>query len=98
MGAAGVVPTAQLASALLPTAMGLAGTLVDGDEPKDGLPVGQLYATLLGDKYIQKGTQGLAYAQYISSILEPWQTNTTPGSVIVRRVSDQNPVDVREGR
>lgn len=90
---------AAAANALDPLASGIArganivrsalnSALADGSEPMDGLPVGQLYSTLLIDKYIQKGLQGLAYAEYIKQILAPWQTNVALGSSIVRRVAD----------
>lgn len=77
-----------------PQYLGPAQDKKDGDEPTDGMPVGQLYSTLLIDKYIKSITQATPYLLYIQSFLQPWQANRTLGSSIIRRVAEASFYDV----
>jgi hypothetical protein len=77
-----------------PALEGQAKRMQNGDEPFDGMQVGQLYSTLLVDKYIENGIQGTPYAFFIAAILQPWETNKAVGSTIVRRVAEATYYDV----
>jgi hypothetical protein len=61
----------------------------DGDEPTDGMPVAQLFATLLVDRYISGNKINIEiYQQLIGAIMAPWQTTATLGSAIIKRVAE----------
>lgn len=79
-----------------PTYAGPAQDKKDGDEPTDGMPVGQLYATLLVDKYIAdpRILQATPYLTFIQAFLQPWQTNRTLGSTVIRRVAEASFYDI----